>query len=133
MRNVNVSRVYVRADLAASDGIRSWGDLKGKTFGPGVPGTRDMTRAIAANQLLGSGIEMVPGSLDDTASKLKDGSFAGMLKGSPHDRFDTAMLAVSTRRAAGRRLHQGRGQEAASAEDPTNIHHHQGGRHPRTA
>lgn len=94
MRNVNVARVYVRADLAASDNVRSWADLKGKSFGPGVPGSRDMSRAIAANKLLDSGIEMVPGSLDDTTSKLKDGSLAGMLKGSPHDRFDTAMLAV---------------------------------------
>ncbi|MEQ8709963.1 MAG: TAXI family TRAP transporter solute-binding subunit [Rhodospirillales bacterium] len=94
MRNVNVSRLYVSAEMAAREGIRSWSDLTGKSFGPGVPGTRDMTRAIAANKLLETGIDMVPGSLDDTTAKLKDGSFAGMLKGSPHDRFDTAMLAV---------------------------------------
>ncbi len=94
MRNVNVTRIYVPAAMAKQDGIKSWADLKGKSFAPGVPGTRDMARAIAANKLLGTGIRMTPGSLEDATDKLKEGKLAGMLKGSPYDRFDTAMLAV---------------------------------------
>ena len=92
MRNVNVSRIYVRADVAKKDNIRTWADLAGKRFAPGIPGTRDMTRAMEANKLLGTGITTVPGSLADSTRGLKEGGFVGMLKGSPHDRFDTGML-----------------------------------------
>jgi TRAP transporter TAXI family solute receptor len=96
MRNVSVSRIYLRADVAKKDNIRSWADLAGKRFAPGIPGTRDMIRAIEANKLLGTGITMVPSSLDDSTRRLKEGGFAGMLKGSPHDRFDTGMLETHT-------------------------------------
>lgn len=92
MRNANISRIYVRADLAKKENIRSWADLAGKRFAPGIPGTRDMTRALEANKLLGTNIQMTPGSLDDSTRRLKEGGFVGMLKGSPHDRFDTGML-----------------------------------------
>jgi TRAP transporter TAXI family solute receptor len=92
MRNVNVARVYVRADLAQKEGIKSWSDLAGKKFSPGIPGTRDMTRAMNANKVLGTGIQMVPGSLSDSVDNLKRGNLAGMLKGGAHDRFDAAML-----------------------------------------
>jgi TRAP-type uncharacterized transport system substrate-binding protein len=94
MRNVNVARIYVRADVAERNGIRSFADLGRQRFAPGVPGTRDMARAIEANTLLATGIQMSPGSLDDAASQLRAGRVAGMVKGSPHDRFDPAMLAV---------------------------------------
>jgi len=92
MRNVNVSRIYVRADIAKKENIRSWADLNGKRFAPGIPGTRDMQRAMEANKLLGTGILMTPGSLDDSTRRLKEGGYVGMLKGSPHDRFDTGMF-----------------------------------------
>ena len=92
MRNLNVSRIYVRADTAARESIRVWADLAGKRFAPGIPGTRDMTRAIEANKLLGTGIMMVPSALGDATRRLKEGELAGMLKGGPHDRFDTSML-----------------------------------------
>jgi hypothetical protein len=92
MRNINVSRLYVRADAAKKDGITAWSDLAGKAFAPGIPGTRDMTRAMGANKLLGTGVKMVPGSLEDSTRGLKEGRVVGMLKGGPHDRFDTGML-----------------------------------------
>lgn len=92
MRNINVARVYVRADRAQKEGIRSWNDLAGKKFSPGIPGTRDMTRAMNANKVLGTGINMVPGSLSDSVDNLKRGNIVGMLKGGAHDRFDAAML-----------------------------------------
>ena len=92
MRNVGISRVYVRADVAKKDNIRTWSDLAGKRFSPGIPGTRDMARAMDANQLLGTKIVMVPGSFDDALRRIKEGGLVGVLKGSPHDRFDTGML-----------------------------------------
>jgi len=94
MRNVSVNRIYVRADLAKRENIGTWNDLSGKQFGPGIPGTRDMARAMEANKLLGTKINMIPGSLGDSTRKLKEGGLAGMMKGSPYDRFDAAMLEV---------------------------------------
>lgn len=94
MRNVNVARIYVRADAAERHGIRHFADLARQRFAPGVPGTRDMARAVEANTLLAANIAMQPGSLDDAASQLRAGRVIGMVKGSPHDRFDAAMLAV---------------------------------------
>ncbi len=91
MRNMNVNRIYVRADAAKKDNIRSWADLKGKRISPGVPGTRDMTRILDANKLLGTGVQLVPGSLDDSLKRLVEGGAIGMAKGSPFDRFDTGM------------------------------------------
>lgn len=92
MRNLNVNRIYVRADVAKKDNIRAWADLKGKRISPGVPGTRDMTRILEANKLLGTGVVLVPGSLDDALKRLVEGGAIGMAKGSPADRFDTGML-----------------------------------------
>ena len=92
MRNLNVNRIYVRADVAKKDNIRTWADLKGKRISPGVPGTRDMTRILDANKLLATGVMLVPGSLDDALKRLVEGGAIGMAKGSPVDRFDTGML-----------------------------------------
>jgi TRAP-type uncharacterized transport system substrate-binding protein len=94
MRNVNIARIYVRADIAERNRIRSFTELARQRFAPGVPGTRDMARTIEANTGLAAGIQMSPGSLDDAASQLRAGRVVGMVKGSPHDRFDPAMLAV---------------------------------------
>lgn len=94
MRNIGISRVYVRADVAKKENIRTWSDLAGKRFSPGIPGTRDMARAMEANQLLGSKINMIPGSFDDALRRIKEGGLVGMLKGGPHDRFDSGMLEV---------------------------------------
>lgn len=92
MRNLNVTRIYVRQDEAAS--IKTWADLAGKTVAPGAPGTRDMDRIIAANELLGTGITMIPASLDDSIARLTEGRVSAVVKGSPNDRFDAAMQAV---------------------------------------
>jgi TRAP-type uncharacterized transport system substrate-binding protein len=94
MRNVNVTRLYVRADAARQHAIRSFGDLRGHRVGPGVPGTRDMQRVVNANQVFNVGALMTPASLDDTANQLRTGRIVAMGKGSPHDRFDAAMLAL---------------------------------------
>lgn len=94
MRNINVTRIYVRQDEAASVGISQWSDLAGKTVIPGTPGTRDMDRMIGANELLGTGIVMIPAALEDANSRLAEGRVSAVVKGSPNDRFDPAMQAV---------------------------------------
>jgi uncharacterized protein len=92
MRNVSVSRLYVRADVARKQNIRTWSDLAGKTLSPGIPGTRDMTRALEANKLLAANIKMIPSSFDDAVRRIKEGGLIALLKGSPHDRFDSGIL-----------------------------------------
>jgi len=94
MRNVSVNRIYLRADQAERGRLRDFSDLARLRFGPGVPGTRDLARIVEANATFSTGIQLVPGSLDDTTNQLRAGRLVGMAKGSPHDRFDAAMLAL---------------------------------------
>jgi len=94
MRNLNVTRIYVRADVAKAEVIATWADLAGKAVAPGVPGTRDMKRIMAANELLATGVSMLPASLEDSTARLSEGRVAAVVKGSPNDRFDPAMQAV---------------------------------------
>lgn len=92
MRNLNVTRIYVRADVAAKEGIRTWKDLGEKNFCPGIPGTRDASRIMDANKQLGTGIKLIPSSLADATRGTREGKLVGMVKGSPHDSFDAAMM-----------------------------------------
>jgi uncharacterized protein len=92
MRNTSVSRIYVRADVAKKESIRGWSGLAGRKFSPGIPGTRDMTRAMEANRALGTGIRMVPGSMEDSMRGLREGALVGMLKGGPPNHMDAGML-----------------------------------------
>lgn len=94
MRNINVTRIYVRADEATAHNITQWSDLAGRTVVPGAPGTRDMDRMIGANELLGTGIIMIPAALEDANSRLAERRVSAVVKGSPNDRFDPAMQAV---------------------------------------
>ncbi len=92
LRNVTVARIYVRADEARAHGIRTWSDLAGGKVGPGSPGTRDMSRLLEVDRLLGTGADFVPGSLGDAVAGLKEGRIVGLMKGSPLGSFDAAML-----------------------------------------
>ncbi len=92
LRNINVARIYVRADEARAKGIRTWGDLMGMRLGPGTPGTRDMARVLEVDRLLGTGVRFIPGSLADAVASLKEGRIVALLKGSPQHTFDAAML-----------------------------------------
>jgi len=92
LRSVNIARVYVRADMAGAKRIRSWTDLGGKRVGPGMPGTRDMSRILDIDRILGTGIRFVPGSLADSVASLKEGRIIALVKGSPVNSFDASML-----------------------------------------
>lgn len=92
LRSTNIARIYVRGDLAEKYGIKNWSDLAGKKFAPGIPGTRDMTRALEADKVLATGVKFIPSSLKDAIRSLKEGRIVGMLKGSPINGFDAAMM-----------------------------------------
>lgn len=92
LRSTNIARVYIREDKAKAEGINSWSDLAGKSFAPGIPGTRDMERGAAVDKVLGTGVKFIPSSLKDAVRALQEGRVVGMLKGSPVDGFDAAAL-----------------------------------------
>ena len=73
LRSTNIARVYVREDKAKEAGIKTWSDLTGKSFAPGIPVTRDMARGLAVDKVLGTGIKFVPSSLKDAVRALKEG------------------------------------------------------------
>lgn len=92
MRNINITRIYIRADVSQNEKIKTWADLKGKPFWPGIPGTRDTTRMSGANTLLGTGVKLIPSSLEDANNAIRQGKIVGLAKGSPFDRFDQGMM-----------------------------------------
>jgi TRAP-type uncharacterized transport system substrate-binding protein len=94
LRNISVSRLYVRANKAEEKNIASWKDLEGEKFYPGMPGTRDMERIMSVNELLGTNVKFVPGALADAKNLLKEARITGLLKSSPAHNFDAGMIEV---------------------------------------
>ncbi len=90
MRDITVSRTYVRAD----SGIRTWSDLRGKKIGSGNPGSRAAQRVIRFNELLGTGAIIFPGTLADAVNQLQSGRIDAVHKSGPADDFDAALLEV---------------------------------------
>ncbi len=121
LRNINVARIYVREDEARTRGIRTWADLAGTRFGPGMPGTRDMSRVLDVDRLLGTGVRFVPGSLSDAVSSLKEGRIVALLKGSPVRSFDAAMLECHYRTPLTVIGFTNAEAEAVQAADPLNT------------
>jgi uncharacterized protein len=94
LRDMNITRIYIREDIAEKEGIKTFSDLTGKRFYPGMPGTRDMDRIIAADELFKVGINFIPGSVSDAVRALQEGRIVGMAKGSPANNLDAAMMEV---------------------------------------
>ena len=94
LRSINITRLYVREDIAEKEGIRTFADLANMRFNPGIPGTRDMERIISADELLDTGINFIPCSMSDAIKSLKEGRIVGMIKGSPSHNFDAGMMEV---------------------------------------
>lgn len=94
LRDMNITRLYLRADIAEKEGIKTFSDLSGKRFYPGMPGTRDMERIIFADELFKVGINFIPGSVADAVRALQEGNIVGIAKGSPANNFDASMMEV---------------------------------------
>ena len=90
MREIMVYRMYVRADR----GAKKWTDLTGKRFNPGTPGSTNARNTATANDVLGTGITLVPGTVADAVKGIKEGRLVGMNKSSPVGRFDAGMMEV---------------------------------------
>ena len=90
MRNVNANRFYVLSDSK----IKTWSDLAGKKVYAGMPGSAAAKRVQRSNDLLGTGLKLVPGSLSDAIKDLQTGRLEAAYKSGPVYTFDAAMMAA---------------------------------------
>lgn len=93
LRNVIVDRLHVRAD---SD-ITTYGDLAGKKFNPGFPGASSTANFMKFDEILGTGIKMVPSSLGDAITAFKQGKIVGMQKSCSMNSLDSSLIEVNLR------------------------------------
>lgn len=93
LRNAIVNRLHVRVD----SGIKTFADLAGKKFSPGIPGASSTTNFINFNEALGTGINIVPASLGDAIDAFKQGKIDGLQKSSSLNSLDSSLIEVNLR------------------------------------
>ncbi|HDP36445.1 MAG TPA: TAXI family TRAP transporter solute-binding subunit [Candidatus Atribacteria bacterium] len=93
LRNAIVNRVYVRAD---SD-IKTFTDLSGKKFCPGIPGASSTANFIKFNESVGAGIDLVPAVLGDAINLFTQGKIVGLQKSSGLTSLDSSLIEVNLR------------------------------------
>jgi len=91
IRNVTADRVYVRKD----SGIKTFADLGGKRFSPGIPGASSTAYMMKFNDVLKTKIDFVPGALSDSISAFQARRIVGLQKTSPLGAIDSSLLEVS--------------------------------------
>lgn len=91
LRNAIVNRLYVRAD----SGIKTFKDLGGKKFSPGIPGASGTTNFINFDKVVGAGIDIVPATLGDAVNLLSQGRIVGLQKSSGLTSIDAALIEVN--------------------------------------
>jgi TRAP transporter TAXI family solute receptor len=91
VRNVFADRLYVRKD----SGVTTFGDLKGKKFNPGIPGSASGAYVMQYNTILGYGIQLVPSAYGDAVNALKEGRIVGLQKSSGLNNIDSSLIEVN--------------------------------------
>jgi uncharacterized protein len=91
IRNVTADRAYVRKD----SGVKTFKELSGKRFSPGIPGASSTTYMMKFNEVLNAGINFVPGALGDSINALKSGKVIGLQKTSPLDALDSSLIEAN--------------------------------------
>lgn len=91
LRNIFADRLYVRKD----SGVTTFGDLKGKRFCPGIPGSASAAYVTQYNSILGHEISLVPSALGDAINALKEGRIAGLQKSSGLNNMDSSLIEVN--------------------------------------
>lgn len=91
LRNIFADRLYVLKD----SGIRTFGDLSGKRFSPGIPGSTSAALVMQYDRLLGTGIRMVPSTLGDALNALRERRIVGLQKSSGLDAIDASLVEVN--------------------------------------
>lgn len=90
-RNIIADRLYARKD----SGVKTFGDLKGKKFSPGIPGSASFSYIVKFNDLLKTKIGIVPASYGDAVNGLKEKKFVGLQKSSALDGIDSSLIEVN--------------------------------------
>jgi TRAP transporter TAXI family solute receptor len=91
VRNILANRMYVRKD----SGVKSWAELAGKRFCPGIPGSSAATYVTRINDILKTGINLVPMALGDAINALKENRIVGMQKSGGLYNIDAALIEVN--------------------------------------
>jgi len=93
LRNAIVNRLYVRDD---SD-IKTFTDLSGKKFCPGLPGASSTSNFINFDKTVGIGIDLVPAALGDAINLFTQGKIVGLQKSSGLSSLDSSLIEVNLR------------------------------------
>ncbi len=91
VRNILADRLYVRKD----SGVKTWSDLAGKRFCPGIPGSAAASYVTRMNGILNTNINLVPMALGDAINALKENRIVGVQKSGGLKSIDSAMIEVN--------------------------------------
>jgi TRAP-type uncharacterized transport system substrate-binding protein len=91
IRNVTVDRIYVRKDA----GVKTFTELSGKRFSPGIPGASSTQYMMKFDEVLKSKISFMPGALGDSMNAFQSNKIVGLQKTSPVNAIDASLIEVS--------------------------------------
>jgi uncharacterized protein len=91
IRNVTADRIYVRKDA----GIKTFADLGGKRFSPGIPGASSTAYIMKFNDVLKTNISFMPGALGDSIGAFQSKKIVGLQKTSPLKAIDASLIEVN--------------------------------------
>ena len=91
IRNVTADRIYVRKD----SGVKTFTDLGGKRFSPGIPGASSTDYIMKFNDVLKANINLMPGALGDSIGALQSNKIVGLQKTSPVKAIDASLIEVN--------------------------------------
>jgi TRAP transporter TAXI family solute receptor len=91
IRNVTADRIYVRKDA----GVKSFTELGGKKFSPGIPGASSTAYMMKFDEVLKSNIGFMPGALGDSINAFQSKRIVGLQKTSPLDAIDASLIEVN--------------------------------------
>jgi uncharacterized protein len=91
IRNVTTDRIYVRKD----SGIKTFTDLSGKKFSPGIPGASSTLYMMKFDEVLKAKINFMPGALGDSINAFQSNKIVGLQKTSPLDAIDASLIEVN--------------------------------------
>jgi TRAP transporter TAXI family solute receptor len=91
IRNVTADRIYVRKD----SGVKTFTDLGGKRFSPGIPGASSTDYIMKFNEVLKANINLMPGALGDSIAALQSNKIVGLQKTSPVKAIDASLIEVN--------------------------------------
>lgn len=91
IRNVTTDRIYVRKD----SGIKTFADLSGKKFSPGIPGASSTLYMTKFDEILKTKINFMPGALGDSINAFQSNRIVGLQKTSPLNAIDASLIEVN--------------------------------------